>query len=786
MNCGICRVIYDEFRSKWDSDKVPDEKDLFITAGLSILANSRAQNLYRLDFKLRYDRVRCQRTFILKKTSPDDPPFRTPISHSTASDEVFQLAMHWITKCKCADRPPAWYPTRLIDLSELKTRDFLDTKRLISTGQLDRGKLEEIKVRLVEKRDWEDEKPGCGNIRYVTLSHRWGSAAENQLILTTEDMERFKDGIRINELPKTFRDAIEFASRLPRVGYVWIDSLCIKQGPNEVHDWLAESAVMDQVYRESFLNISATAAKSSADGLFFSRRPELLLEDEVTLNIEGIPGARIGNNDGRNPNDTIAQDVSTELPQPISTQSPLIQWWRELWLVHLALLLAGPLLITFGYHVDMNHYGKPKLQHEPDGNTTSENDRLIYGRTRNRSKYELYRDFGPRSDNDPNTLERCTILDASFWKSHVDQAPVNQRGWVLQERLTTPRVLHFCYDQIAWECCEFDAAEGRPHGVPNFQLTSDEIVEESRLKGLDPETDGRDLRRVRLKGFPEADPHLIPGLYAFELWRRIVEVYSKTALTKPGDKLIALSGIAKSMASKIGTEKKPTGYVAGLWRKHLASQLLWKVEPVFRELDSSFEHPSKRPEDYRAPTFSWASVDADEGNGITYGEVTDQDLLIDVEEVEISHKAPENPYGIVTGGHLILWGKLRKAKLFKKDKGRFGWQLEGREKLDAEEHTNVYLDCPKDTPFGTDDIYCLPAAKGERTATEESTYLNCLLLQLLKDWEQPTFRRIGLTKLSPWGDKLARHSILHVFQSDIAMPHQGYNSKTGKHRIVIV
>jgi len=53
----------------------------------------------------------------------------------------------------------------------------------------------------------------------------------------------------------------------------------------------------------------------------------------------------------------------------------------------------------------------------------------------------------------------------SMWRSQIalDQvynqartASDNRRGWVLQERLMTPRVLHFIHNEIVWECTGFE------------------------------------------------------------------------------------------------------------------------------------------------------------------------------------------------------------------------------------------------------------------------------------------------------------------------------------------
>lgn len=74
MNCGICRVLFEELLPKLDPAIPIDQKELSVTASLSLLSHPRLQHLYRLDFKLRCGRVRSQRTFILKRTS------KTPFS----------------------------------------------------------------------------------------------------------------------------------------------------------------------------------------------------------------------------------------------------------------------------------------------------------------------------------------------------------------------------------------------------------------------------------------------------------------------------------------------------------------------------------------------------------------------------------------------------------------------------------------------------------------------------------------------------------------------------------
>ncbi|ESZ96629.1 hypothetical protein SBOR_2996 [Sclerotinia borealis F-4128] len=102
--------------------------------------------------------------------------------------------------------------------------------------------------------------------RYGTLSHRWGLI---HLIMTTKStIECHKRGIKLDELPKTFKDTISIFRSL-HIRYVWIDSLCIVQ--DDVQDWQRESAQMAAVYSNSYLNIAVTAAADSNEGCFYLR-----------------------------------------------------------------------------------------------------------------------------------------------------------------------------------------------------------------------------------------------------------------------------------------------------------------------------------------------------------------------------------------------------------------------------------------------------------------------------------------------------------------------------------
>ena len=83
-------------------------------------------------------------------------------------------------------------------------------------------------------------------------------------------------------------------------------------------------------------------------------------------------------------------------------------------------------------------------------------------------------------------------------------------------------------------------------------------------------------------------------------WKKVVDANSQSLLTYQGDKLIALSGIAKVMRGIFQDE-----YFVGMWRSYLASQLSW----AFQDAAQVKGEPSTRNFAYRAPTWSWASAE---------------------------------------------------------------------------------------------------------------------------------------------------------------------------------
>ncbi|KAK3371148.1 heterokaryon incompatibility protein-domain-containing protein [Lasiosphaeria ovina] len=101
-------------------------------------------------------------------------------------------------------------------------------------------------------------------IRYVALSHCWGSSARPPLKTTKANLASHMQVIPTTALSRTFTDAIQ-VTRALGIRYLWIDSLCIIQDDDA--DWAAEAVKMASVYQGSYFTIAATSSSSGDGGL---------------------------------------------------------------------------------------------------------------------------------------------------------------------------------------------------------------------------------------------------------------------------------------------------------------------------------------------------------------------------------------------------------------------------------------------------------------------------------------------------------------------------------------
>ncbi|KIX03528.1 uncharacterized protein Z518_07081 [Rhinocladiella mackenziei CBS 650.93] len=203
-----------------------------------------------------------------------------------------------------------------------------------------------------------------------------------------------------------------------------------------------------------------------------------------------------------------------------------------------------------------------------------------------------------------DTRQKFMIVDGDMWSDEIDNAPLNKRGWVFQERFMARRILHFGRHQMGWECCELAALEMFPNGLPRTSAMS--FISKPKI-----ETAMATLIQ---------NPDRVDDTHFVELWQLLVHEYSKCTLTYSEDKLIAFSGIAKRM-----TRHRNDYYIAGMWKKSMVYDLGW-----WRPTEVRMALPI-RLTPFRAPSWSWASVDGETLFPSTFGGV--QAHFAEVEEV---------------------------------------------------------------------------------------------------------------------------------------------------------
>ena len=145
----------------------------------------------------------------------------------------------------------------------------------------------------------------------------------------------------------------------------------------------------------------------------------------------------------------------------------------------------------------------------------------------------------------------------------------------LSKNACCPRAPFFSgKDQLFWECSESRLCETGP---TNGHTLKPLLTDDLHLLERQGKLSESDLKRLR------------------QSWSSAAEHYSRCLLTVQTDKLVALAGIAKSVANATQDE-----YLFGLWKSSFVENLLWTGDP-------SVSRSSFRNKEYLAPSYSWAS-----------------------------------------------------------------------------------------------------------------------------------------------------------------------------------
>ncbi|KAG4441544.1 hypothetical protein IFR05_003001 [Cadophora sp. M221] len=207
--------------------------------------------------------------------------FGNPGHQNSDSDGALELGIKWSEKCEashvsCKSRGEEHaLPSRVLDV---QTKD--------NTG-------EQLGPRLVLSKGLRG--------RYAALSHRWTTASE-QFCTTKDNLEQHMDGIKFEDLPRTFQDSI-FLCLEHGIRYLWIDCLCIIQDSDE--DWQNECQNMCSIFEKSFITFSALRSGEDGGGLFHER----ILSDQSLMRTKD--GTLLGIRRGHTGLHALENDVRT-------------------------------------------------------------------------------------------------------------------------------------------------------------------------------------------------------------------------------------------------------------------------------------------------------------------------------------------------------------------------------------------------------------------------------------------------------------------------------------------
>lgn len=215
----------------------------------------------------------------------------------------------------------------------------------------------------------------------------------------------------------------------------------------------------------------------------------------------------------------------------------------------------------------------------------------------------------------------------------IEESILTTRAWAYQERVLSPRMLHFTKKQVFWECRKTVLAEDMiPVKLPKIhQGGASDVGHGYPLPGL--------IQQLDKSGFEK------PNHSPLQLWYHtlISGSYAKRNIGVSLDKLPAISALARLWSQYI-----PGPYLAGLWYHDLVMGLCW------RRTGSNIVKPVK----YRCPSWSWASLECDVYWSAVANHVNDVTMVL-VESTNIM-LAGKDPFGRVSGGLLRINGHVGK------------------------------------------------------------------------------------------------------------------------------
>lgn len=160
---------------------------------------------------------------------------------------------------------------------------------------------------------------------------------------------------------------------------------------------------------------------------------------------------------------------------------------------------------------------------------------------------------------------------------------VSRRGWCLQERYLSRRILHFA-KYCEWECLTTTQHETRDISIP-YELS--QPLPLVRPHGFEMHQGGLPEETRSLAGRP------------YSIWYALLEDYTGRNITYDGDLLPGILGLADLFARLTNDH-----LVCGLWSMDLVCGLMWEPRGLYKEEQ---QYPTCRPLE-RTASWSWLST----------------------------------------------------------------------------------------------------------------------------------------------------------------------------------
>ncbi|GAW20877.1 hypothetical protein ANO14919_103890 [Xylariales sp. No.14919] len=257
------------------------------------------------------------------------------------------------------------------------------------------------------------------------------------------------------------------------------------------------------------------------------------------------------------------------------------------------------------------------------------------------------------------------LVHDNHLQRQIGLAPLFGRGWVVQERLLSRRILSFTDHDVICECLKGYTSATYRWGTtaekcdnPTLKMN---LVITDLSNDIKPtaQSDNQLSKKVSLK-IP--DPQLTWSTWQHMWYTDSVGHYAGTKLTRSRDRLPAISGIAAIFHQFLDSE-----YIAGHWSLGFLTSLCWSSEPDLQP----------RLEEKVSPSWSWASKPGQKRFRGFENSIFGSSHFWPTKATVQTERRTSDVFGSVQGGSIVIEGPLMRPGLNRmaRDAGgsKFSW-----------------------------------------------------------------------------------------------------------------